>query len=117
MAAARTLTELSSRWSRKKLIASEAEERGLASFQLEPQIITPIVVEPQTEKPQRDQNTVNYRPRRQIEHVVEIGERQNKEQDYRDRILANLKAKKRRPGGRRFWNTDGGSPANKPRDG
>jgi hypothetical protein len=26
--------------------------------------------------------------------VVEIGERQNKEQDYRDRILANLKAKK-----------------------
>jgi len=94
MATARTLTELSSRWSRKQLIASEAEERGLASFQLEPQVIAPIVVEPQTQKPQRDQNTVNHRPRRQIEHVVEIGERQSKEQDYRDRILANLNAKK-----------------------
>lgn len=99
------------------MIASEAEERGLASFQLEPQIIAPIVVEPQTEKPQRDQNTVNYRPRRQIEHVVEIGERQNKEQDYATGFSPILKQKKRRPGGRRFWNTDGGSPANKPRDG
>ena len=94
MAAAWTFTKLRARGSRIKLIATEAEERGLPSFFLEPQMITPIVVEPQTEKPQRDQNTVNYRPRRQIEHVVEIGERQNKEQDYRDRILANLKAKK-----------------------
>lgn len=94
MAAARTFTELRSRWSRKKLIASEAEERGLPSFFLEPQMIAPIVVEPQTEKPQRDQNTVDHCTRRQIKHGVEIGDRRSQEQDYHDRILANLDTKK-----------------------
>lgn len=94
MAAARTFTELRSRWSRKKLIASEAEERGLPSFLLEPQVIAPVVVEPQTEKSQRDQNTVDHCTRRQIEHRIEIGDRRSQGQDYRDWIFANLDAKK-----------------------
>ena len=102
MAAAWTFTKLRSRGSRIKLIATEAEERGLPSFFLEPQMITPIVVEPQTEKPQRDQNTVDHRTRRQIEHGLEIGYRRSKGQDYRDRIPDHVDTKKRRPGGRRF---------------
>ena len=102
MAAAWTFTKLRARGSRIKLVATEAEDRGLPSFFLEPQMITPIVVEPQTEKPQRDQNTVDHRTRRQIEHGLEIGDRRSQGQDYRDRIPAHVDAKKRRPGGRRF---------------
>jgi hypothetical protein len=102
MAAAWTFTKLRARGSRIKLVATEAEERGLPSFFLEPQMITPIVVEPQTEKPQRDQNTVDHRTRRQIEHGLEIGDRRSQGQDYRDRIPAHVDTKKRRPGGRRF---------------
>ena len=94
MAAAWAFTKLRARGSRIKLIATEAEERGLPSFFLEPQMITPIVVEPQTEKPQRDQNTVDHRTRRQIKNGLEIGDSRSKGQDYRDRILANLNAKK-----------------------
>ena len=74
MAATRTPAEFNSSGRGKKLLASNAKERGLSPFPLIPQMVPSIIKIPQSKKAGSENSTINKCRGMQFEHNFKLGQ-------------------------------------------